>query len=1171
MHRSIRRTLIAVGSAALVVALAPLASAVTRGNEVASSSRVPSPQASVIAARQQQIDLQRGVGPVLASNPRLAALGQLRSQQAAQTVVQSSWSPLGPAPIPNGQINGVPAAVAGRVTAIAVHPTNPNIIYVGTAQGGVWRSLDGGAHWVPLMDAALSLAIGSIAIAPSDPSTVYVGTGEGNQSLDSFDGVGLYRIDNADTTATLVGPIDPVTLFDIAGVGTSLNAFGSMSIDALAVDPTNPAVVFAGTTFGLTGASGDVPKGGTIPPLPQAGLFRTTNGTAAAGSVTFTHLVVRPEDASSSFTVGTMVTSLELEPGNHNNLLVGTSDFNNNPDNGIWRSTTAQAAAPTFTRTLSTGLAGDQIALAINKVGTTVTVVEEDGGYASTGTVRKSTDGGATWSAPLSLSPFTGICGGQCWYDVAIALDPADANVILVGGTSNLGYPNVIKSVNGGSSWTQVNTGLHSDTHVLAYSASAHLTVFTGNDGGIWSSVDGGSTWTNRNSGGLSATQFESMSSHPTDPNVALGGTQDNGTNRRDGTGAWLQVEGGDGGFTAIDTNSTTPASTTMYHTFSGRNARVSTNGGTTWGTAFGDAAGDGGLFYPPVALGPGSPANTLYLGSTKLRRSTNKGSTDGIVSQDFGTVDAISAVGIAHLSDNVRLVGLTNGHVFLTTSGATTLTDVTGGWVRNYVARAVVDPRSSTTAYITLDGFNGGTGPSQSHVWKTTNLSTSGTTWTSAGSGIPDVPVNAFVVDPANSSNLFAGTDIGVYYSTDGGATWSPLGTGLPRVAVFDMSIAQPNTTNEVLRVGTHGRGAWQTILATATGVTITTPTTLTGAATATFSSPVTNVNLNNFVLRTDRTGTNVLVTQTCKNAGAVVVNCGTGAVTTATLSLASGQLVPGEHYTAYVNPVSATSSIRNVTGGQTVRSEAASFRAATAVDDRTPPVTDLWPTVIDAAATGGSYTTDHLATANGSFAFSGTAVTWITLTGPNQGIANVKIDGVDHGPVDLFSASTVHGVAKPFSGLAAGNHIITINVTGTKNASSTGTFVAMDAFMVGATTFATPTVTYSWQVVTDASAFGGSFTNSDLSGSSASLTFRGTGVTWRMKAGPDRGMETVVVDGVTMGSPHDDYQTTAAFITNVVSGLSDSVHTVSILPTGTKNAASSGTNVGLDEFIIS
>jgi hypothetical protein len=207
-------------------------------------------------------------------------------------------------------------------------------------------------------------------------------------------------------------------------------------------------------------------------------------------------------------------------------------------------------------------------------------------------------------------------------------------------------------------------------------------------------------------------------------------------------------------------------------------------------------------LFYAPLALGPGTP-NTVYFGTDRLYRSADGGVTHTVVSQaPFVTGIPVSAIGVSLQDDNVRIVGLNNGRVFATSIGANPMVDVTGGWAAKYIARAVIDPSVKTTAYVTLDGYG-----TTSHIWKTTNLSAATPTWTATGFSI-DVPVNAFVVDPGNSNFLYAGTDIGVFFSGDGGVTWNPYGTGLPRVAVFDMKIV-PN--GHTLRIGTHGRGAWE------------------------------------------------------------------------------------------------------------------------------------------------------------------------------------------------------------------------------------------------------------------------------------------------------------------------------------------------------------------------
>src|SRR5262249_16795277 len=151
---------------------------------------------------------------------------------------------------------------------------------------------------------------------------------------------------------------------------------------------------------------------------------------------------------------------------------------------------------------------------------------------------------------------------------------------------------------------------------------------------------------------------------------------------------------------------------------------------------------------------------NTLYFGTNHLYRSNNQGTTMTDVS---GAVGAnISAIAIAPQSDDVRLVGTNVGLVFLsTTSGATTMTNVTGAISPlRYIGRVAIDPTNSNVAYVCLNGFGLTSGQ---HVWKTTNLLSGAPTWSVAGSGIPDVPVNAFVVDPADTQTLYAGTDIGV------------------------------------------------------------------------------------------------------------------------------------------------------------------------------------------------------------------------------------------------------------------------------------------------------------------------------------------------------------------------------------------------------------------------
>jgi photosystem II stability/assembly factor-like uncharacterized protein len=814
-----------------------------------------------LTRREQMVEMLRGIPNPLALSARASAIHQLEQQQATLlgnlqssavampqgvatssnvpiTAVTAPWTPVGPAPIPDGQTNLLDATrnpVSGRVLAIAVHPTNPDIVYIGTAQGGLYRTLNGGQSWTPLMDNALSLAVGAVTIDPLDPTTLFVGTGEGNFCIDCFFGVGFYIIKNADTNPTLLGPYNSATNTP----GNSLAS--SRSITKIAVNPNDDNTIFVATGSGTGGINGG---GGLGNNASARGLFRCDN--AMSGAPSCTKLNINGPNGG----LNTAVRDLVFEPGNPNNLIVGLDDSIAGGTNGIYRSTNALAANPsdiTFTRTLQTA-EFTNVMLAIQKTGSTVTVyaaTEDDGADGTTGGVRKSTDGGITWSTPTASSQ--GFCAGQCWYDMPIAVDPTNATKVFGGGGGDYdGVQSAFKkSIDGGSTFTKKAAGLHPDSHAIAVAPSNPSIIYHGNDGGIFKSMNGGETWTSINTTGLNATQFVSLALHPTDRYFSLGGTQDNGTPFLQANGAWKMGAFGDGGYAIIDRNATdTGASVIAYHTY--YNAKLSQIGfqraegaddinpdGWSQGLGFFGCASLAGavpvtlngiqctddvLFYAPMAQGPGNP-NTIYFGTDHLYRSTDKGTTMVAASQIFETVPPavggiptnvpVSAIGIAPQDDNVRVVGLTNGRVFATTLGAPVLTEVTPPVsTRRFIGRAVIDPANAQVAYVTLVGFGV---PDGQHIWKTTNLDTTPTsavTWSPAGNGIPDVPVNAFAIDPRDSNILYAGTDIGVYRSTDGGASWLPFGTVLPRVAVFDMAIQGPN---KILRIATHGRGMWE------------------------------------------------------------------------------------------------------------------------------------------------------------------------------------------------------------------------------------------------------------------------------------------------------------------------------------------------------------------------
>ena len=763
------------------------------------------------------------------------------------------WKAIGPAPI-NGQTSDRSDPVSGRATSVAIHPTNPDIVYLGTAQGGLWRTLNGGASWTQLMDNAVAgnagtpLAIGSVTISPTDPNTVFVGTGEGNLSQDSFFGSGFYIITNAGSFSPVVnGPYNAQT-------SDGADIFTGRSIVAIAVDPTNSNNVFVSTSSGIGGL---VSTAYSV--LPARGLYRCTNalaGVNGTGTPTWTRLQV------GGTATNTISTSVVIEPGNPNNVIVAMLGQTAADPIGLYRTTNALAPIPTFTQVLAlpTGATLPANAkLAISKQGTAVTVyaTTAEGTGTAQGRLYKSTNGGETFTL---IPAVNGFAGGQGFYDIAVGVDPTNGNNVSIGGNTNA---NIYRySRDGGTTFPSSISGLHADVHYIAYAPSNPNIIYHANDGGVWRSNDAGLNWISLNNGTLNTFQYSGIALHPTDRNFTLAGTQDNGTHmiRPDGSG--FRVDFGDGGYSLIDQNATDTTNVTMYHTYfnqtsnligTGRNLTVpcAVEGQWAFRGSFVGAAdptpvcdgspsdilnginvADPVLFYAPMVLGPGNP-NTWYFGTDKLYRSPNRADTATPVSQALQSGIKVSAIAISPQDDNVRLVGLESGRIFAsTTAGAVTMVQIAGTGATNGttttpavpVNRIVIDPNNKNVAYVAFGGF-GTTGAPMAHVWKTTNLDAlnavpAGTVvFTPVSTGLPDLPANALAIDvqsgsaSANSSDIYVGTDNGVFASTNGGLSWSRFGTGFPRVSVFGLEI---QNQSRLIRAATHGRGMYETFVNT-------------------------------------------------------------------------------------------------------------------------------------------------------------------------------------------------------------------------------------------------------------------------------------------------------------------------------------------------------------------
>ena len=719
------------------------------------------------------------------------ALSDARKQLAKQksatpaSLPTASWSLIGPQPTTprNLSYRGSPV-VSGRVTAIAVDPSNSTHVYLGGAVGGVWETTDGGTTWTPLTDNQVTLSIGSIAIDPSNTQTIYVGTGE-QDYLNSYYGAGILKSTDGGSTWTQLG--------SPAGspfVGPFSAGAGGAYIGSLAVD-TKAGLLFAGVLS--TG-----PDGSGIYQSADGGKTWSVSLSGAAGNAVL-------YDSNSGFLYAALGPCGSV-CGGSGALQAGV--FVSKDDGATW---TALNNA-----TLPTTNVG-RIGLALFP-STTATQAILYAGIADSATgslqgVWKSTDAGTTWTL-LTASTLTDYCTPQCWFDNVLAVSPTNSNVVFAAGK----VP-VFQSLDGGSTWTDVSStpngvSVHSDTHALTFSADGSV-LYIGDDGGTWvGSTPGtaGINWTALNSP-LALTQFyKGLSISPTSVRTAIGGTQDNGTQLYSGTPIWEQVICGDGGATAINPSQPNDIFAECVSN-GGATIYQSTSGGavTTFTQVFTTA--DRSYFGETLVVDP-SNTQVMYFGSYRVYQSTDGGQTWTPISQDLtrnhGYISALAVAPGTNASSGatsqVVYAASSDGYVWVTTNAAASTAaiwnKVTTALPNRWVSEIL--PTNATTAYVTYLGFSGFIGDNLGHVFMTTNA---GQSWTDVSGNLPNIPVNDIVVDPQSPRMLYIATDVGILGSTDGGATWSTLGSGLPNVAAVGLRI---HAASRILRTATHGRSMW-------------------------------------------------------------------------------------------------------------------------------------------------------------------------------------------------------------------------------------------------------------------------------------------------------------------------------------------------------------------------
>jgi uncharacterized repeat protein (TIGR01451 family) len=719
---------------------------------------------------------------MLAEEGRSWADASLESSfDLSSTIISSTrWSLIGPEP--TDTYYNVPV-VAGRITALTVDPINDNVVYAGAADGGVWKTTDGGVDWVPLTDMQPSLAVGSIALDPSNHSTVYVGTGEENFSVDSYFGAGILKSTNGGTSWTQIkGPF----LGQFSSDGKYFFG-GAAHIGSIAIQPGNSSVILVAVQM-----SWDTNN----PNLTD--VYRSDDG-----GQTWTSVL---SDSSQAFKAGTAVL---FDPSNGNVAYAAVSGpFNSCVGciSGVYKSLDA---GKTWARINGTGsnvlpttnLGRIALAIAGSTPNTLYAGIQDTSTFGILG-FFKTTDGGANWVKLVNTPDY---CDQQCWYDQAIAVAPNNPNLVFVGGN---GSATVYRSADGGAHWTNVTQGadgfsLHADLHAMAFSADGNV-LYAGNDGGVWKTSGPNATpvpWMELNDT-LAITQFyASPSISLQDVANGLGGTQDNGTQKYGGTLAWSQVVCGDGGWTAVDPTN----SSNVYSTCN--------PGGLVWKSSGGGVIGSWSLamngintsdpmeFLPPLTLDYSHPAN-LYLGTDRVYQTINQASNWTPISPHLPK--AVASIAVAPTNSNTVYAAMSAGDsspsVYVTTNALAGASAVwsprSTGLPDAFASQVVVDPHISTTAYVALSGFN------QGHVFRTTD---GGLTWSDISNNLPNIPVNAIVVDPVLPNTLYVATDIGVFLTR--GVKWSVLGGGLPRVTVLGLTLHNPSRT---LRAATHGRSMW-------------------------------------------------------------------------------------------------------------------------------------------------------------------------------------------------------------------------------------------------------------------------------------------------------------------------------------------------------------------------
>lgn len=661
-----------------------------------------------------------------------------------------------------------PLNIGGRITDVVLHPTDQNIIYVGTSVGGVFKSTDAGTNWEAIFEDEGVLTIGNMALSEVDPNILYVGTGEANGSATSgaFFGTGMYKSTNAGTTWEYIG------------------LENSQHIGRIAVRPGTSDTLYVAAAGLLYGKSDD------------KGLYRSYDGGENWQKVLF-------------ISDSTSVIDVAIDHDDSDVIYAASWERIRRPwgrsyagiTSGIWRS---MDGGDTWDQ-LDTNNGLPQNNGQVGRIGLATTPAQSGLVYATFTSnpisnnfdgVYRSEDFGETWER-VDLNGINTVFASFGWFFGNIRIDPVNVDEVYV-----LGVP-LMKSSDGGANWFQIANSNHVDNHGLEIHPQNPNFMVAGNDGGVYISQNGGASWDHVKT--LPITQFYEGEIDNLEPSRIYGGAQDNGT-MRTLTGElddWQRILGGDGFHVIVDPTD----NNYVYAEFQWGTLSRSQSGGNSFNVIFSAQPGDRTNWNTPVVMDP-SNSQTLYYGANRLYRSINRGAdwlpisddlTKGLHPSGSNAFGTITSIAVAAANSDYVYVGTDDGYVQVTTDGGDSWTNISNGIPDRTITEVAVDPYDENTIFVTISGYRWV--DYQPHILRSKNA---GQTWEDISGNLPEIPVNDIIIDPDLIGVYYIANDLGVWVTYDAGLTWEILDESLPTSVVNDLVFHRGTRT---LVAATFGR----------------------------------------------------------------------------------------------------------------------------------------------------------------------------------------------------------------------------------------------------------------------------------------------------------------------------------------------------------------------------